>query len=424
MSDLTLENKTTRRLFNTDREIQALKPDAKRYAAKDKSNNGLFIDVKPSGKKAWQYRYSVNGKQETLTLGNYPDILLSEARQKRNDAANLVANNISPNVQKQQERKAMSMGATVYEYGQRYFDEVIKKERANPITMQRILEKDIYPLAGKKRMVDFNADDARQLIWRKKNQGYDAAASQLRGLLKRMFDYAVTLGIVPFNPVLAIPNRHVFKQVDRDRVLSVDEIRTFYTALLDSRIYRPRKLGLLLSLLTLVRKNEMLNARWEHIDFENRIWHIPVTKNVTGGGTGRPMLVYMSDQVVEIFKELRTIAGNEPFVFCGRTTGTRTAHNTLNHAQKAALVLTDVPHFTIHDLRRTASTLLNEKGLHADAIEACLNHTTKGVRGVYNKAVYADIRTAMMQEWSDYVYSIIYEPNLLFFNKFVQRKSS
>jgi hypothetical protein len=64
--------------------------------------------VKPSGKKAWQYRYSVNGKQETLTLGNYPDILLSEARQKRNDAANLVANNISPNVQNSRNVKPLA----------------------------------------------------------------------------------------------------------------------------------------------------------------------------------------------------------------------------------------------------------------------------------------------------------------------------
>ena len=70
----------------------------------------------------------------------------------------------------------------------------------------------------------------------------------------------------------------------------------------------------------------------------------------------------------------------------------------------------------MHDLRRTASTHLNEQGFNSDAIEACLNHTAKGVRGIYNKAVYEKERTEMLQKWSDYIFSVIYEPNLIFFN--------
>jgi integrase len=80
----------------------------------------------------------------------------------------------------------------------------------------------------------------------------------------------------------------------------------------------PRKLGLLLSLLTLVRKSELLRAKWEHIDFEQRIWLIPETKADSATGHSREMVVYMSDQVIEIFKELKTIAGDEPYVFVGR----------------------------------------------------------------------------------------------------------
>ena len=96
---------------------------------------------------------------------------------------------------------------------------------------------------------------------------------------------------------------------------------------------------------------------------------------------------------------------------------------TLLILHKKVLALTDIPNFTIHDLRRTASTLLNERGFNRDAIEKCLNHTATGVRGVYNKAEYANDRIIMMQKWSDYIFSLIYEPNLIFFNDAQQRKS-
>lgn len=403
--------------FSTDREIQNLKPQDKRYSVKDKLNNGLFIEVKESGVKSWHYRYSLAGKQERLVIGRYPDLSLKDARQARDEAANQVAKGISPQQQKIKEHQGQLETILFRDYSERYTKEVILKDRANPESMLMYLKNDIYPMLGHIAMKDIGIDDIRRTIWRKKEQGYDAAANQVRGLLKRMFDYAVTLGLVPHNPVLAIPTRHVFKAKPRDRYLSTGEIRTYYTTLLDSRIYKSRKLGLLLSLLTLVRKSELLRAKWEHIDFDQKIWLIPETKADSKTGHSREMVVYMSSQVIEIFKELKTIAADEPYVFVGRQRGTHISANAFNTAQKTALALTDIPNFTIHDLRRTASTHLNEQGFNADAIEKCLNHTMKGVRGTYNKAEYAEERIKMMQKWSDFVFSVIYEPNLIFFNQ-------
>ena len=398
--------------FSTDREIQNLKPQEKRYSVKDKLNNGLFVEVWDSGTKTWHYRYSLNGKQERLVIGRYPDLSLKEARQVRDESASLVAKGISP---KQNKNKVTSI--LFSDYGERYLNEVIRKERKDPYNMVLYLNNDIYPMMGSIPLDQVSIEDIRRTIWRKKEQGYDAAANQVRGLLKRMFDYAMTLGLVPFNPVLAIPSRHIHKAKPRDRYLSTNEIRTYYTTLLNSRIYRPRKLGLLLSLLTLVRKSELLKAKWEYIDFDKRIWLIPETKADSATGHSREMVVYMSDQVIEIFRELKTIAGDEPYVFVGRQSGTHISHNAFNTAQKAALALTDLPPFTVHDLRRTASTHLNEQGFHSDAIEACLNHTMRGVRGVYNKAKYEKERIDIMEKWSNYIFSVIYESNLIFFNQ-------
>lgn len=411
-------------IFATDREIKNLKAGEKRYTAKDAVANGLFLDITKTGVKSWHYRYSLAGKQERLVLGRYPDLSLKDARQLRDAAANQVAKGISPQQQKIKEQQGQLETILFRDYGERYTKEVILKDRANPESMLMYLNNDIYPMLGHIAMKDIGIDDIRRTIWRKKEQGYDAAANQVRGLLKRMFDYAMTLGLVPYNPVLAIPSRHVHKAKPRDRYLSTNEIRSYYTTLLNSRLYKPRKLGLLLSLLTLLRKSELLAAKWEHVDFDGRIWHIPETKADSATGHSREMVVYMSSQVIEIFKELKTIAGDEPYVFVGRQRGTHISANAFNTAQKTALALTDIPNFTIHDLRRTASTHLNEQGFNRDAIEKCLNHTATGVRGVYNKAEYAEERIKMMQKWSDFVFSVIYEPNLIFFNEVKQRKSS
>lgn len=409
--------KVSKPTFSTDREIQNLKPQDKRYSVKDKLNNGLSIEILESGVKSWHYRYSLAGKQERLVIGRYPDLSLKDARQIRDESASLVAKGISP-----KKDKAKPQSILFKDYGERYLNEVIKKERKNPYNMILCLNNDIYPTMGSIPLDQVSIDDIRRTIWRKKDQGYDAAANQVRGLLKRMFDYAMTLGLVPFNPVLAIPSRHIHKAKPRNRYLSTNEIRVFYTTLLNSRIYRPRKLGLLLSLLTLVRKSELLRAKWEHIDFEQRMWLIPETKADSATGHSREMIVYMSDQVIEIFKELKVIAGNEPFVFVGRKSGTHISHNAFNTAQKSALALTDLPPFTVHDLRRTASTHLNEQGFHSDAIETCLNHTMRGIRGVYNKAKYEKERIDMMEKWSNYIFSIIYESNLIFFNESSSKK--
>lgn len=136
---------SNRLFFSTDKEIQNLKPQEKWYSAKDKSNNGLFIGVKESGVKSWHYRYSFEGKQERLVIGRYPDLSLKDVRQIRNESASMVAKGISP-----KKNKTKPTSILFKDYGERYLHEVIKKD-----------------------------------------QGYDAAANQVKGLLKRMFDYAI-----------------------------------------------------------------------------------------------------------------------------------------------------------------------------------------------------------------------------------------
>ncbi len=103
-----------------------------------------------------------------------------------------------------------------------------------------------------------------------------------------------------------------------------------------------------------------------------------------------------------MFEELRQLAGDSELVLPGRGSLTRPfAANALNQAMGAMSF--PIPPFTIHDLRRTGSTILHEQGFSSDVVEKALNHTIGGVRGVYNRAEYADQRKVMLQSWADYI---------------------
>ena len=392
----------------TDTALKALKPGAKVYTKAD--DRGLYVEVFPTGGVVWRYRYRLNGKLEKLTLGKYPALTLKNARAKRDQAAQAAAMGTSPAGQKQLAKVAAGDATTVAEFGERYFRDVVNKDRQDTTIPRRYFDKAIVPAIGAKPVRDVTTEDVRAIIWKKKDEGFDAAAGNIRGLLKRLFDYATTCGLVSLNPVLALPMRHVHRARSRDRALQPDEIRTFLRAAIESNIRRQFKLGLHLILLTMVRKSELLLARWEHVDLDAAEWHIPAENSKTG----KPHIVYVSRQAVDLFKELQSLASGSALVMPGRGSLTKPfAHNAINTALKTALAGQPIPAFTIHDLRRTASTLLHENGWPSDVVEKALNHTIGGVRGVYNKAEYAPQRREMLQFWADYIEQLLSEGKVI-----------
>lgn len=386
----------------TDTALKALRPRERVFTVAD--DRGLYVEVFPTGGVVWRYRYRLNGKLEKLTLGKYPALTLKNARIKRDEAAQAAAMGTSPAEQKRLAKVAAADATTVAEFGERFFREIVAKDRANLTIPRRYFNKAIVPAIGAKPVRDVTTEDVRAIIWRKKDEGFDAAAGQIRGVLKRLFDYATTAGLVTTNPVLALPMRHVHKAKARERALAPEEIKTFLRAAFESNIRRQFKIGLNLILLTMVRKSELLLARWEHVDFEAAEWHIPAEHSKTG----KPHIVFLSTQAVVLFKELHALAGGSELVMPGRGSLTKPfAHNAINNALKVALAGQDIPAFTVHDLRRTASTLLHESGWPSDVVEKALNHTIGGVRGVYNRAEYATQRREMLQQWADTIEALM-----------------
>jgi len=204
-----------------------------------------------------------------------------------------------------------------------------------------------------------------------------------------MFDYALTCGLIQANPVMALPMRHVYRAAARDRALTPDEIRQFLRAMQTSNIRRQFKIVFQLILMTLVRKSELMLAQWKDVHVDEGEWHIPVENSKTG----KPHIVYLSTQAQTLFKELKSLASSSDWILPDRGTLAKP--------------------FTIHDLRRTASTLLHEQGWPSDVVEKALNHTIGGVRGIYNRAEYAEQRREMLQAWADYIDGLAPSTNLV-----------
>ena len=391
----------------TDSRIKALKPIAgSRYSKAD--GGGLLLDVTPGGVKSWVFRYRLNGVREKVVLGRYPDMPLKVAREKRDELATQVASGKSPASEKKLARAGMPTNPTVKEFGERYYTEQVVKRWKDPKGVRRYLDNEIFPAFGEKALKDVNALDVQTLVYRKRDGGQVAAAIQLRGMLKGMFDYAIETRLVMVNPAAMVATRFIGKARKRARVLTPNEIRLYLRTIYQSNIRRQFKLALHIILLTLSRKSEMLLARWEHVNFEAGEWLIP-EKNAK---TAKPHIVYMSTQVAEMLQELKVLAGDSELVMPGRGSLTKPfAANALNKALEGLTF--DMDPLTIHDLRRTGATLLTERGFNKDVIEKALSHEAVGIRAVYIIAEFAEQRKKMLQWWADYVDDILNESKVI-----------
>lgn len=207
----------------TDVQIKRLGLREDRYTLSD--GRGLALEVMPTGAKSWRFRYQFKGKTEKITLGQYPLLSLKEARTKRDECAMAVFRGESPARQKQLEKVALASASSVKDFCERYFTEVIEKDRKDAVQLRRYLEKEIYPAFGTMSMWDVTAQDVQRLVFRKRDNGFESAAAQLRNLLKRIFDYAVVCGLVTTNPTHATPTPFITRARPRTRALSPDEIK-------------------------------------------------------------------------------------------------------------------------------------------------------------------------------------------------------
>jgi integrase len=389
----------------TDSAIKALKPKDKLYKIVDR--DGMYVVVQPSGAIVFRLDYRLNGRRETLTLGRYgaAGLSLARAREKLIDARRAISEGRSPAQEKQREKRRIQEAKSFGEFGERWLQEARMADSTRAMR-RSVFERDILPAFRSRLLPEILPEDLRGLCVKVKERGAPATAVHVRDIVKLVFDFAILHGEKVANPAEEVGPASIAHFVPRDRSLSPSEIRIMLGQLEHVATLPTIRLGMKLFLLTMVRKSELQDAVWDEVDFENAVWSIPKERMKRS----RAHNVYLSQQMLDIFIALKTCAGNSKYVLpsrydadapMSRATFNRITTAVVERAKKEGLPLEA---FTVHDLRRTGSTLLNELGFNSDWIEKCLAHEDgRSSRGIYNKAEYEHQRRHMMQEWSNLV---------------------
>ncbi|MBO9708095.1 MAG: tyrosine-type recombinase/integrase [Caulobacter sp.] len=389
----------------TDAALKSLKPKKKPYKVTDR--DGIYVVVSPAGGITFRLDYRLNNRRETLTLGRYgaDGLTLLKARELAMEARRKVREGVSPALEKQRDKARIKAAKTFGEFGRKWLDEGRMAESTR--AMRRgIFERDIASAFQNRLLKEIEPHDIRMLCQKVKDRGAPATAVHIRDQINLIFAFARLHGEKVENPAKEVSPASIWTAMPRERALTPREIRLFYTLLEQVPTLPTIRLGLKLILLTLVRKSELQDAVWSEIDFVNAVWQIPKERMKCG----RAHNIYLSTQALDMFIALKTCAGNSPYVLPSRYEAdepmSRATFNrvTMSIAERAKANDLDLKPFTVHDLRRTGSTLLNEIGFDEDWIERCLAHVDRRTsRRVYNVAEYAVQRRHMLQEWADMI---------------------
>jgi len=382
--------------------VRNAKPREKPYKMGD--SLGLFLLVEPSGGKLWRLKYRVVGREKKLALGAYPDVSLADARKRRDEARELLADGKDPSREKQQEKHRAKLAAA-NTFGL-IAQEFIDKRRREGLSSSTADKSEYYikrtgPAFGRLPISSITPSDLLAVLRRIEAKGNYETARRVLQLSGRVFRYAVATARLASDPsrdlrgALTAPTpKHYGAIIEAKRAGQLLRAIDGY----DGQVLT--KLAMQLSPHVFVRPGELRHAEWEEIDLDGGLWTIPATKMKMR----KVHLVPLSRQSVEILRLAHAITGPSGYAFPSIRTPTRPmSENTVNAGLRRLGFTGD--EMTAHGFRAMASTLLNESGKWSpDAIERALAHGDEDrVRAAYHRGPHWKERVAMAQWWSDHL---------------------
>ncbi|HDQ6529108.1 TPA: tyrosine-type recombinase/integrase [Escherichia coli O75:H8] len=397
----------------TSAKIRTLKPSDKPFKVSD--SHGLYLRVKPGGSRHWYLKYRISGKESRIALGAYPAISLSDARQQREGIRKMLALNINP-----VQQRAAVRGSRTPEKG--FKNVALAWHKSNrkwsQNTADRLLaslNNHIFPVIGNLPVSELKPRHFIDLLKGIEEKGLLEVASRTRQHLSNIMRHAVHQELIDTNPaanlggVTTPPVRRHYPALPLERLPELLERTGAY--------HQGRELtrhAVLLMLHVFIRSSELRFARWSEIDFTNRVWTIPATREpiigVRYSGRGAkmrmPHIVPLSEQSIAILKQIKDITGNNELIFPGDHNPYKPmCENTVNKALRVMGYDTKKD-ICGHGFRAMACSALMESGLWAkDAVERQMSHQERNtVRMAYiHKAEHLEARKTMMQWWSDYL---------------------
>jgi integrase len=378
---------------------------------KHSDGGGLYLHVTAAG-KYWRMNYRLYGKQKTLSLGVYPAVSLAQARRGRDEAKKLIAQNIDPSAAKQEAKQADKLAAAnTYETVAREFHKLKAESwsESHAAKWLRMNEMYLFPQIGPMPIASIRGKAVLDALRKVEAKGILSTAQDLQQMAGQVFRYAVQTDRIEQNPIPDLKGAlkpHIAKRfaafVDPDDVGGLLRAIDAYSGQPTTRA------ALKLSALFFQRPGNIRAMEWAWVDLANAMLTIPpadMKRTLYQKTNGRPHLVPLADQAIEIFKELQPLTGHGRYVFPGaRSLKRPMSEGTINAALRRMDFGTD--DHVGHGFRAMARTMMAErlKGIDPEMVEAQLGHGKGGPLGdAYDRAEYMEQRLAIMQTWADYL---------------------
>lgn len=378
----------------------------------------------------FRLRYRFEGKLHDYSCGTWPTRSLKEVRESRDLARRLLEEGKDPNKEKVIERlgrkasqaeaeasinerlaklAALEARTTVNQLFETWaqVDLIRRKDKGKEI--RRMFTKDVLPLIGHLAVEDVRKGHIMKVTDALLARGVNRMAKLIFSLMRQMFRFAVDRDLIEFDPTSSLRKSKIGgKDVERDRVLSEDEIRQLHRQLPEAGLTPMAESAIWIALSTCCRIGELLEARWEHIDLDQGTWLIPAPKNK------RPHTVRLSEFSVGHFRLIYAISGNQDWVYpnsrqdgpvCSKTVTKQIGDRQRDPDQapmsgrtkKCEALRLPGGKWTPHDLRRTGATMMTMLGVLPEVAERCLNHTEENkVKRIYQRHSY---EKEMRQAW-------------------------
>ena len=385
----------------SDISIRNAKPTSKAFKLYDEQ--GLFMQVTPSGGKWWRFKFRFDNKEKLLSLGVYPDISLKQAREKRDNARKLLAEGIDPSEQRKaskaskKDSAANSLEVLAREWASSYF---INKSASHKVRTLRRLESYVFPWLGSKPISDITAPQILEVVNRVKDLNKLETAHRTLQALSQAFRYAVQTGRALRDPCVdlrgALPSATVKHMAAFTEPQEIAELLRAIEGFTGSFTV---KTALCIAPLVFVRPSELRTAKWVDIDLEAKEWRYRVSKTKTDH------LVPLSEQAVKYLAEIKPVSGHGEFVFMGGHDPKKPMSEAAINAALKRMGYDTKTQITGHGFRAMARTILHERlNIDPHIIEHQLAHKVPDALGAaYNRTKFIEQRKVMMQQWADYL---------------------
>lgn len=383
----------------SDTTLKNLKPLDKEYTKSD--SKGLYIRVFPNGSKVWYFSYKFLGKHKKISLGNYPDLSLSYARETAQEYRGLLLRNIDPNVYRKEQNKPPEDMMTFADLAHLWRDKRLAQGKFKTDTINeafRRVELHLFPTLASIPITEANLKTFSPTLLPLKNSN---TLYKINIALGQIFQMAEDEELIVKNPFRKVHDEFNYIQSKNQPTIKPEELPTLFRVLNSANVQKPTALLIEWQLLTILRPAEAVQVEWMDIDWKAKALHIPAER-MKGGK--RPHSVPLSPQALNVLEQMKKYTFNRKYVFAtysapyNKPMSTQAANVALKRMGFKGLLVA-------HGLRSIASTYLHDLDVFSsEAIELCLSHENRGkVRAAYDKSKKWRSRQEIMNVWGDYV---------------------